>query len=61
MEASQCNLDSFTLFGIIALGLFIALLGGLISKDKDSRRAALMAGFTISIGGTIFVWIFNCI
>ena len=61
MDSSQCNLDSFTLFGIIALGLFIALLGGLISKDKESRRAALIAGFGISIGGVVLVYLSNCL
>jgi len=61
MEASQCSIDGFSLFGVFFLGLFIALMGGLISKDKESRRTALIAGFGISVGGVVLVYLSNCL
>ena len=61
MEASQCSIDGFSLLGVFFLGLFIASMGGLISKDKESRRAALIAGFGISIGGVVLVYLSNCL
>jgi hypothetical protein len=57
---AECSIDGGSLVGIIILGLFIASMGGLFSKDKNLRIGALKVGFGIAIGGTLFVWLFNC-
>ena len=51
MEASQCSIDGFSLFGVFFIGIFIALMGGLISKDKEVfRRAEENNKLTVYIG-----------
>jgi hypothetical protein len=56
----SCNPDSGTFFGLIFLGLFIACTGGLISKDKETRRNALIVGFAVSFGGGLFYLLTGC-
>ena len=57
---STCSVDSGTLFALILLTLFIASMAGLFSKNKESRRSALVTGLIVSFGGVIIVWISNC-
>jgi hypothetical protein len=38
---------------IVILGVFLASMMGLFSKDKALRKGALILGFSIAIGGTL--------
>jgi hypothetical protein len=49
----QNSLDSTSLVMIVILGLFLASMMGLFSKDKTLRKGALIVGFSIAIGGTL--------
>jgi hypothetical protein len=56
----SCNPDSGTFIGLIFIGLFIAVTGGLISKDKETRRNALIVGMTVSFGAGLFYLLVGC-
>ena len=56
----SCQIDGTVIPGLIFLGLFIAVTGGLISKDKQTRRNALIAGMTISFGSGLFYILTSC-
>ena len=49
----QNSLDGTTVIALLVLGLFIASMGGLFSKDKTLRKGALIVGFSVAIGGTL--------
>jgi hypothetical protein len=49
----QNSLDGTSLVMIIILGLFLASMMGLFSKDKNLRKGALILGFSVAIGGTL--------
>jgi hypothetical protein len=38
---------------LIIIGLFLASMMGLFSKDKNLRKGALIVGFSVAIGGTL--------
>ena len=49
----QNSLDGTSLVMIVILGLFLASMMGLFSKDKNLRKGALILGFSVAIGGTL--------
>jgi hypothetical protein len=49
----QNSLDGTSLVMIIILGIFLASMMGLFSKDKNLRKGALILGFSVAIGGTL--------
>ncbi len=55
-----CEPDGATIPGLFFIGLFIAAMGGLFSKDKDTRRNAVIVGMSISFGGGLLVLLFGC-
>jgi hypothetical protein len=52
---SSCSPDGATIPGLILLGLVIASTGGLFSKNKENRNAALIVGMSVSFGGAFFL------
>jgi hypothetical protein len=56
----SCQPDGATIPGLILIGLFIATMGGLFSKDKDTRRNALIVGMSISFGGGLVYLLIGC-
>jgi len=56
----SCQADGATIPALIFIGLFIAAMGGLFSKDKDTRRNAVIVGMSVSFGGAILVLTFGC-
>ena len=55
-----CQPDGATIPGLIFVGLFIATMGGLFSKNKDVRKNAIIVGMTVSFGSGLFVLLFGC-
>lgn len=55
-----CQPDGATIPVLIFLGLFIASMGGLLSKDKDTRKNALIVGMSVSFGGAFLYLAFGC-
>ena len=55
-----CEPDGATIPALIFLGLFIAAMGGLFSKDKETRNGAIIVGMSISFGGAILTLAFGC-
>jgi len=54
----SCQPDGATIPMLLILGVFIASMAGLFSKDKDSRRNALIVGMGISFGlGLVYLFI----
>jgi hypothetical protein len=49
----QNSLDGTSLVMIVILGIFLASMMGLFSKDKTLRKGALILGFSVAIGGTL--------
>ncbi len=49
----QRSLDGTSLVMIVILGVFLASMMGLFSKDKNLRKGALILGFSVAIGGTL--------
>lgn len=49
----QRSLDGTSLVMILILGVFLASMMGLFSKDKTLRKGALILGFSVAIGGTL--------
>lgn len=49
----QNSLDGTSLVMIILIGVFLASMMGLFSKDKNLRKGALILGFSIAVGGTL--------
>jgi len=52
-----CNPDGGTLVGIVVLILFVAVMGGLLSKDKETRQNALVGAsiFVLGIGALVVI------
>jgi hypothetical protein len=55
-----CEPDGATIPALIFIGLFIAAMGGLFSRDKDTRRNALIVGMSVSFGGAFLVLLSGC-
>jgi hypothetical protein len=49
----QISLDGTSVVMIILIGVFLSSMMGLFSKDKTSRKGALIVGFSVAIGGTL--------
>lgn len=60
MKLWACNPDGFTIVGLLILVGFIGVMGGLLSKDKDQRKSALVASTAIVLGSSVFLYITNC-
>ena len=56
----SCQPDGATIPGLILIGLFIATMGGLFSKNKDTRKNALIVGMSVAFGGGLLVLLFEC-
>ena len=52
-----CNPDSETLVGLVVTILFVAVMGGLLSKDKETRQNALVGAsiFVLGIGALVVI------
>jgi hypothetical protein len=55
-----CNPDGGTLVGIVVLILFVAVMGGLLSKDKETRQNALVGASILVLGIGALVVITSC-
>ena len=55
-----CNTDGGTIPGLIILVLFIACANGLLSKNKKTRRNALIVGMTVAFGGGLLYLVIGC-
>lgn len=55
-----CNPDGFTIFGILFLILFLGVMGGLLSKDKETRENALKVSTVIVFVSFFVLYALNC-
>ena len=60
MKFLACNPDGFTFFGLLFLILFIGVMGGLLSKDKQTRQNALIASTGIVVVSSLVLYALNC-
>ena len=60
MKFLACSPDGFTIFGLLFLILFIGVMGGLLSKDKETRQNALVVSTGIVVVGFLVIYALNC-
>ena len=60
MRVLACNPDGGTIFGLVFLILFVGVMGGLLSKNKETRQNALVGASIFVLGASALLYLTNC-